>query len=356
MATIYRQIGALTQLLDELEREGIGAFRTLDDIRSFRNDCESSLNRIREEYREILRQEVVDLESEYRRLSLKLDQKIRERGTLLQNELKELKGALARNENRNMLMRLFFFFWKKRLTRRKKILENFFENEAERPFREEFVKLDSLRAEIEDRTNNPENWVERYSASEIEKQQRILSVLRKLNPLFYGAEGEERVAGELSNLPDTYILINDYWLEFSQPIYDRNNDDRIYSIQIDHVVVGPTGLYLVETKNWNRDSVENPELFSPIRQLKRSNYAIYRVLNAAVERGEIDNFSNHHWGNRRISPKNILCLMNHRPNQEFQYVKTLSENQIASYVRNQRQTFSQIEVNSLAEYLLSRIT
>lgn len=356
MATIYRQIGALTQLLDELEREGIGAFRTLDDIRSFHNDYNNSLGRIRAKYGEMLRQEVVERKSRDTQISSELDRRIAARKILLRDELEKLNENLARNENRNMLMKLFFFFQKKRLTKRKTFLENFFENEAERPFREEFVKLDSLRAEIEDRTNNPENWVERYSASEIEKQQRILSVLRKLNPLFYGAEGEERVAGELSNLPDTYILINDYWLEFSQPIYDRNNDDRIYSIQIDHVVVGPTGLYLVETKNWSRDSVENPELFSPIRQLKRSNYAIYRVLNAAVERGEIDNFSNHHWGNRRISPKNILCLMNHRPNQEFQYVKTLSENQIASYVRNQRQTFSQIEVNSLAEYLLSRIT
>ncbi len=110
---------------------------------------------------------------------------------------------------------------------------------------------------------------------------------------------------ELSNLPDTYIVINDYKLEFSRPMYDRNNDDRIYSIQIDHVVVGPTGLYLVETKNWSRDSMENPELFSPIKQFKRSNFAIFVLLNQAVGRGDIDNFSNH-WGDRRMSPKNIL--------------------------------------------------
>ncbi|MYJ23560.1 MAG: NERD domain-containing protein, partial [Nitrospira sp. SB0673_bin_12] len=139
------------------------------------------------------------------------------------------------------------------------------------------------------------------------------------------------------------------------PIYDRNNDDRIYSIQIDHLVVGPTGLYLVETKNWSEDSVGNPELFSPIRQLKRYNFAIFVLLNQAVERGEIDNFSNH-WGDRQISPKNILCLINHRPNQEFQYVRTLSENQIAHYVGNQRQAFSPRETESLAGYLLSRIT
>ena len=354
MARIRRQIGSLTQLIDELEREGIGAFRTLDDIRSFHNHYNNSLNRIRTKYGEILRKEVVGLESKYDQISLKLDRKIEVRETLLKDELEELKGSLARNENRNMLMRLFFFSRKKRLTKRKTILENSFEEELRKPFRKGFAKIASIRSEIEDRKNNAEKWVERYSASDIEKQKKILAVFRKYKYLFYGAEGEEKVSRELSRLPDTYTVINDYRLEFPRPIYDRNNDDRIFSIQIDHVVVGPTGLYLVETKNWSRDSVENTELFSPIRQLKRNNFAIFVLLNQAVERGEIDSFSNH-WGDRKISPKNILCLINHRPHQEFQYVKTLSENQIAQYVGNQSQTFSQIEGNSLAENLLSRI-
>ena len=327
----------------------------MDEIRSFRNNCESSSDRIRGEYREILRQEVVDLELKCRQLSLKLDQKIKEKEILLQNELEDLKGILAGNEKRNALLRLLFFFRMKRLTKRKKILENSFENEVERPFRKGFAKIDSLRAEIEDRRKNSDKWVERYSASDIEKQKRTLAVFRKHKYLFYGAEGEEKVARELLKLPDTYTVINDYRLEFSRPIYDRNNDDRIHSIQIDHVVVGPTGLYLVETKNWSRDSVENTELFSPIKQLKRNNFAIFVLLNQAVERGDIDNFSNH-WGDKKISLKNILCLINHRPNQEFQYVRTLSENQITQHVENQRQAFSQREVESLAEHLLSRIT
>ena len=354
MARIYRQIGALTQLLDELKREGIGAFRTLDDIRSFYNEYNNSLDRIRQKYGAILRQEVVDLESRYKSLSLKRDQKLKERETLLINELEELKGILAGNAKRNTLLRLLFFFRKKRLTKRKKILENSFEEELRKPFRKGFAKIASIRSEIEDRRNNAEKWVERYSASEIETQQRILSVFRKHKYLFYGAEGEEKVSRELSRLPDTYTVINDCRLEFPQPIYDRDNDDRIHSIQIDHVVVGPTGFYLVETKNWSRDSVENTELFSPIRQLKRSNFAMFVLLNQAVKRGDIDNFSNH-WGDRKISPKNILCLLNHRPNQEFQYVKTLSEKQITQHVKNQRQAFSQNEVESLAENLLSRI-
>lgn len=326
----------------------------MDAIRAFHNDYDNSLDRIRAKYREILRQEVIELKSKCTRISSELDRRIEARKTLLKDELEDLRGTLAVNENRSILLRWFFFFRKRRLTKRKTILENSFENEVERPFRKGFVKIDSLKAEIEDKSNNADNWVERYSASEIGEQQRTHSALEKHKSLFYGAEGEERVERELSRLPDTYTVINDYRLKFSQPIYDRNNDDRIYSIQIDHVVVGPTGLFLVETKNWSRESVENTDLFSPIRQLKRSNYAIFVSLNQAVRGESLANFS-HHWGDRKISPKSILCLINHRPSQEFQYVKTLSENQIANHVMNQRQTFSQREVNSLVENLLSRI-
>ena len=354
MARIYRQVGSLTQLIDELEREGIGAFRTMDEIRSFHNNCRSSLNRIREECREILRREVADLESKGRELSWRLDEKIQERAYCLRNELRELRGMLACDEERNMLLRLFFFFRKKRLAKRKKLLENSFDEELRRSFGKEFAEINGIRSKIEDRKNNTEDWIERYSARDRETEERNLGVLRKHKYLFYGAEGEERVTRALSELPDTFTVINDYQLKFSPPIYDRNNNDRIISIQIDHVVVGPTGLYLVETKNWSKDSVDNPELFSPIKQLKRNNFAIFRLLNQAVERGEIDNFSNH-WGNQQVSLKNILCLINHRPNRKFQHVIILFDHQVARYIRNQRQTFSQLEVNSLTENLLSRI-
>lgn len=353
MARIHRQVGALTQLIEELEREGIGAFKTLDEIRSFQNNCENSLHRIKEECSETVRQEIVDLESRYERWSLKLDQKIREREALLRNELEELTRTLARHANRNMLMRLFFFSWKRRLTKRKRILENSFKSEVERPFRKGFAKIDSLRAEIEDRKNNFDN-----SARDREEQERILSFFGKHQYLFYGAEGEEMVARELSRLPDTYTVINDYRLEFSEPIYDSNNNDRIHSIQIDHVVVGPTGLYVVETKNWSRETVENTELFSPVTQLKRYNFAIFKLLNWAIGRGDFKNFSIY-WEDKGISPKNILCLINHMPDQEFEYVKILSKKQIAQYIGyigSRKPTFDQNEVESLAEYLLSRIT
>ena len=59
--------------------------------------------------------------------------------------------------------------------------------------------------------------------------------LRRVESFFRGARGEERVAGVLASLPDSYSVFNDF---------EASGD------HIDHVVVGPTGVFSVETKSW----------------------------------------------------------------------------------------------------------
>jgi len=53
-----------------------------------------------------------------------------------------------------------------------------------------------------------------------------------------GVQGEESVAWELSYLSDEFLLLNDLMLPGSKG-------------NIDHVVVGPTGVFVVETKNYS---------------------------------------------------------------------------------------------------------
>lgn len=60
--------------------------------------------------------------------------------------------------------------------------------------------------------------------------------LRRVERYFKGARGEEKVAGILRRLPSDYHVFNDYVVGHSH---------------IDHVVVGPPGVFAVETKNWS---------------------------------------------------------------------------------------------------------
>ena len=63
-----------------------------------------------------------------------------------------------------------------------------------------------------------------------------------------GAIGENAVVRELKKLSDQYYLINDFSLKFNPPIYNKRENDRIYSIQIDHLLVCPSGIFILETK------------------------------------------------------------------------------------------------------------
>jgi len=63
----------------------------------------------------------------------------------------------------------------------------------------------------------------------------MMKGLRRVERFFKGARGEERVSWILRSLPDRYHVFNDF-------VAGRAH--------VDHVVVGPAGVFAVETKNW----------------------------------------------------------------------------------------------------------
>ena len=64
----------------------------------------------------------------------------------------------------------------------------------------------------------------------------LMRGLRHVERYFKGARGEEKVSGILKNLPSAWHVFNDFVAGGSH---------------VDHVVVGPAGVFAVETKFWN---------------------------------------------------------------------------------------------------------
>jgi len=63
----------------------------------------------------------------------------------------------------------------------------------------------------------------------------LMRGLRHVERYFKGARGEERVAGILKSLPETFHVFNDF---------------EACGKHVDHVVAGPAGVFAVETKFW----------------------------------------------------------------------------------------------------------
>ena len=325
----------------------------MDDIRAFRSGYKNSLREIEKKANELLDREIANTKLQYKDLRSELNDNLEKREKDLRFELAELEKFHSDKEkikSNNFFKKIFFLMRKWKNSKREKVLKNSFDNELRKPYKRHLKKTKQLLAVIEDKENNRRKWIREYTFDEIEEKEFILSVFKKKKHLFYGAEGEERAVHELSKLPDTYTVINDYRLRFRRPIYNRKNDDRIYSVQIDHIVVGPTGIYLIETKNWSKNTVERRDLFSPVKQLQRHNFAMFVLLNDAVRRREIKGFSDH-WGDKKISPRRIILLTGYKPKGEYNYVKLLSVFELVSYLSYGESIFSSKVIKSLTAYL-----
>lgn len=63
-----------------------------------------------------------------------------------------------------------------------------------------------------------------------------------------GAEGEMLTGAALATLPDSYVIFHDY--------HPETADGKPAGWNVDHVVVGPTGVFVVESKNYSRPRVD----------------------------------------------------------------------------------------------------
>jgi len=187
---------------------------------------------------------------------------------------------------------------------------------------------------------------------ELERKKRIID---EVNTFIYGALGEQKVVKELEKLSDDYFLINDFSLSFGSPIYNRQDNYYIKSIQIDHILVSPSGIFLIETKNWSEESLNNLDLWSPVEQIKRANFALFKIITKEITNYSGLNLEKHHWGDRKIPIRNLIALTNLKPKEEFQYVKILSINEITGYVKYFKPTFSKAETQEIASFLRNLI-
>jgi hypothetical protein len=213
-------------------------------------------------------------------------------------------------------------------------------------------RVDNLKSEIAYMEQNPELLARQHAAQPMDRLDRIWRVLKEQKFLIYGAMGEEKTIAELSKLPDGYVVINDFRKYFHPPIYNRKEDDRVYSIQIDHIVVGPTGLFIIETKNWSKHSIESADLFSPVKQVKRYGFALFVYLNDAINRHALKGLESN-WGQKKISPKQIVVSINPVPHTDFQFVRVLNISNLNQFITAGAPEFSPPEVAAISEFLLN---
>jgi hypothetical protein len=356
MCKVYNTIGCLTTIKSHLREHNINDYKSLNELINFQKNYSVTRQQIISNHKLLVEQEKNSLNGKILNLNYSIETKKSAVKEKLHQEIENLKQRLNNLPSSYSNIILAIINGVKKIFFKVKIRIN------ELTFN--FKIAYSLRHMVKD--YNQKNKRYQYIIShfddavmesglpqlqELDRKKRIID---QLNNSIYGALGEQKVVRELEKLSDDYILINDFSCRFNPAIYNRQENDYIKSIQIDHILLSQSGIFLIETKNWSEQSVNNPNLFSPVQQIKRTNFALYRILNGEISGAKLS-LNKHHWGDRKITIRNLIVFINHKPIEEFQYVKILTLDNLLGYVNYFKPSISPNEVQIIATRLLNFI-
>jgi hypothetical protein len=254
MCKIYNQIGSLTTIKTHLHEHNVNEYKSVSELINFQKNYSDVRQQIISNHKLLIEQEKSTLSDEI----VQLDYTIQVKKTAVEQQLLlELENLKHQLDNlplvhSNIIQALLNYVKKIGLELKIKNNKAAFD-----------LKIaDSLKHLTED--YNQKNSRNQYIAScfddavmesclpqigELDRKKRIID---QVNSSIYGALGEQKVVKELEKLTEDCILINDFTCKFHPPIYNRQQNDYIKSVQIDHILLSPSGIFLIETKNWSQ--------------------------------------------------------------------------------------------------------
>jgi hypothetical protein len=353
MAIIEGQIEPLKQIKEVLNENGITRFNSIGEINDFLKNYKNEKKKVSEQVRQDLEKEEVQLKCDLAQFQSEYD-KVKETVTKdlkdkIYNLEEELDTVIAKIKDR-LFLKIFLFPKLLILKNKKKSLEKNFEDFIRAKTQQEARKLVKVKTKLDPYENDREALFEKRVSPLKQKIDHAKEVVDGLYPLIAGAVGENQVIKEVEKLSDDFHLFNDFYVEFRKPIYNKNENDHIFSIQIDHLMVSSAGVFILETKNWSKKSLENLDLRSPVQQVKRSSYALFVLLNSQLQHNGL-NLEHHHWGSKQVPIRNVIVMINEKPVEKFKFVKVLKLKELNKYVEYFDPIFSEDEVDSICNYL-----
>ncbi len=352
MITIHGKIESLKKIRDTLKAHGLNEFNSIGEINSFLANYDSEVKRIREDSEQEVIFEHAQLEAEKIKAGQRQDQlkelasdDVENRTAALKRFIADrelLKGTNSFQTIANKLALLVLRFRQRRIEIASK---KSFEKTAD----DLQVESERINNRLNHYTTNKSGLVEARMAPKLRNIEYTKTVLEELNPLIAGAVGESKVETELKNLSVHGVLLNDFYVKFYPPIYNRKENDKIFSIQIDHLLITGAGIFVLETKNWSKASIERFDLRSPVDQIKRFSYALFVLINSV--NNKTLGVRSHHWGEKEIPIQNVIVMIGHKPSEEFKYVKVKTLHELNGYIEHFESILTDEEVNNIADYL-----
>ncbi len=348
MARIYGKIESLKSLKYKLKNNGISRFNSVKGINDFLSNYSS-------EKLEILNNASNKLEKEYYETCTNLKQKKQRKAEIINLETEKIDSQIydlqtkidaIKVKDANFLKKLISSIRIYFLKKQSNFLVKNKTKQISLSVKDITINIENDELFIRQYETEKQNLIEKRTKSKIKKLEHTRNVLENSKNLISGAIGENLVVKEIKKLSDDYVLINDFNLSFSRPIFYKKYNQRIYSIQIDHLLISKAGIFIIETKNWSKSSVNSISLRSPIEQIERSNFALYVYISNNIA------LNDHHWGEQRIPIRNLIVMINNKPKAKFKYVSIKLLRELNDYIKYFEPVLTDKQFNRIKNYLI----
>ncbi|MEA1984023.1 MAG: NERD domain-containing protein [Euryarchaeota archaeon] len=348
----YGCSGAEKDLIELARKSGLSII-CLNDIDSLAIDLKNQYGEKRIEVRVQIKQERNDLRSAIQHLNNDIDSQfvqlideINMEINTLQKDIRELLAIKFSLKNTFTCLSSRLKVFKK--NRRLNYLEDDPQEEIDKQLENKYDHLKDLIRKQDHLENETDSEIN-YRLSSLVSQLDAVESIKRSNE-YKGAVGEVRVMDELSKLSDEYYLFNDLHLKLNEWVHFNGSELR--SAQIDHLVVGPTGVYVIETKNWRRQHIQqvfNDGSYTPYDQVQRHRYVVYRYMNGQKYGNTLQKLY-FHLAKDEMKVKSILAIAGARiPYEKHNFVKVLYYIKIAEYIENGTEVLSPEVVRGVAD-------
>jgi hypothetical protein len=332
---VFNNSGAVTDLFKKLREKSILRFSSIDEIVAFKKGYDSNIECFKKKIINEITEEINNLTNERKYFIEDYNNRKAEQHSIIKNKIEQI-NTILQNSNDNIFQRIKKYLLKKKLNN----LESNFDKISEKPLKKYLYKIKENENKIVYLTNNQNEELNKRAKIFLEEMEYINTELNNLSPLLYGSIGELKAINLLRELPNQYYIINDFREVFNPPLYNTSEGEKIFSTQIDHVVIGPTGVYVIETKYWSQKSIENKTFFSPIKQVKRGGFAVFIIINDFIRKKRTKIFSKKYktmiffkkWRRIKVSVSNILLMMHSSTNERDRFVEVLTESNFINYI------------------------
>ena len=308
--------GSEDYLKDRLLRQGLNGFNSFKDIQYFKSNFSKLLKSSTAEERKKLNSIIEGLKNDEDNLRKRLEVKKSE----LQQSLIKEKTELTENPLSS------------KGKRRIKKIDKTIEKKLDKSFKKDIKQIKKTEKKHVIREKNLEKSVEK-KVSHLHKAHDIIQANQ---PFFVGAIGETAVIKELRKLPETYYILNEVMLSFTRSIRWKKYGEYVKSCKIDHVVVGPTGIFLIETKNWSAQRMQTAR-FTPHKQIQRAGYIFFIHM--------MDKFK------RKFPVYQIVATYRQLPQIPYEYVTQLTIRELVDYILRRQGRLNHSDVLSIISWL-----